>query len=70
MRLKDALETVWSGVMLFFFVLFLLPVVLPIMVFWFGGTSRNKCGDCGAKNSYKSSTCWHCEAPLRPNYNM
>jgi predicted amidophosphoribosyltransferase len=65
----DGIRQTGSMIALFFMMIFVMPLVFLVMLFWFGGTSRNKCGDCGARNGYKSSQCWHCKAPLTPVYN-
>jgi predicted amidophosphoribosyltransferase len=66
---REGLREVGSVIALFFIGVFLMPVLLLFLLIFFGGASRNKCGDCGATNSYKSSQCWHCKAPLTPSYN-
>ena len=70
MSWRDIVGEIGSVIAYFFVSIFLLPVVLLFMLIFFGGTSRNKCGDCGATNSYKSSQCWHCKAPLGAKYDM
>jgi len=66
--LREGFRKVGSLIALFFIGLFVLPVSLLYMIIWMCGTSRNKCRDCGATNSYKSSQCWSCKAPLGPVY--